>query len=560
MQCFFIIRNKIVIQTLLCISAVVLLIVIVLGEIDAPIFSEISGFYEESFYLNIDSERGTNVYYTLDGSIPTEDSYIYTDPILIENATTHENTYSMRTDTSTGFRTDLIEYYEAMDAAPGYIAPDYLVDKCTVVRAIAVNKSGVKSEVSTGTFFVGIQPEDYDGCNIISVVTDPSNLFDAEKGIYVTGNIFDNYLKKGKMDKYWRFWSANYRESGREWEREATFQIFNERGEFVLSKDGGIRTRGNVSKGTLPRGLNLYSRDEYDGKETFGTLLFNGEYAPQDISLMSGGNELTTQFNDYMMTECTGNLNFATMMFEPYVLFLDGEYWGFYWLTEKYDEKYIEYHYNVDANQVIMIKNDELEVGNERDALLYQEMKEFISNNDMSLLSNYERACDLIDIDSFLDYYATMIYIARSEDWPTDNFALWRTKESKGQAYSDGKWRWMLFDCNSTSMSDDEGLVPHDTLSYVIENDELFASLWRNNLFQELFRIRILNIADDCFAAEDMDCFIEDYNTKMVPILSKSWARFYGCENSKSKEYYDRMESYRIFFENRKEVVEEWFE
>ena len=54
-----------------------------------------------------------------------------------------------------------------------------------------------------------------------------------------------------------------------------------------------------------------------------------------------------------------------------------------------------------------MIKNGRLEEGNERDLELYQSMRSFIIDNDMSDESNYERACSLIDIDSFLDYYCS---------------------------------------------------------------------------------------------------------------------------------------------------------
>ena len=57
-----------------------------------------------------------------------------------------------------------------------------------------------------------------------------------------------------------------------------------------------------------------------------------------------------------------------------------------------------------------------------------------------------------------------------------------------------------------------------------------------------------------------MNEFIADYNEKMVPILSASWARFYGSNNDKAEVYYNEMESFRSFFENRKPVVERWFE
>lgn len=65
-------------------------------------FSAEPGFYEEPFELEITVKSGT-VYYTLDGTVPDKTSMKYEGPILITDASDHENVYSMRTDVSTGF-------------------------------------------------------------------------------------------------------------------------------------------------------------------------------------------------------------------------------------------------------------------------------------------------------------------------------------------------------------------------------------------------------------------------------------------------------------------------
>jgi hypothetical protein len=212
--------------------------------VETPFFYTESGFYDEPFYLEISVPKGTIVYYTLDSTDPDENAVEYKEPIYLENATEHENVYSMYTDVSTGFYTDLIEQYQTIDADPGYVAPNYLIDKCNVVRAIAIDKHGHKSEIRTASYFVGINADSYDGCNIISVVTNPDNLFDYEKGIYVTGKTFDEYLKTGIDNSYWRFWSANYRQRGSSWERSVFITFFNADGKLVSTQQGAIRIHG----------------------------------------------------------------------------------------------------------------------------------------------------------------------------------------------------------------------------------------------------------------------------------------------------------------------------
>ena len=120
----------------------------------------------------------------------------------------------------------------------------------------------------------------------------------------------------------------------------------------------------------------------------------------------------------------------------------------------------------------------------------------------------------------------------------------------------------MMYDCNSTCMWEDEkkSLALHDTLSYVIDKDSVFASLWENESFQEMFKERIYYIADNCFDAKEMNDYIDNYSQEMVPILAASWKRFYGSDNKMERAYYDMMESHREFFEKRRTTVESWFE
>jgi hypothetical protein len=197
--------------------------------VEAPSFSVDSGFYDEPFYLEINVPEGTRVYYTLDCSDPNSNAIEYNEPIYLNNASLHDNVYSMRTDVSAGFYEDLINDNEG-GSIPSYMQPDYLVDKCNVVRAIAVDDIGNVSNVVTGSFFVCNAIENYDGCNIISIVTDPDNLFAYESGIYVTGRIFDEYIDNINANYYgkdWRSWNANYRQHGVEWEKEAHFDFFS---------------------------------------------------------------------------------------------------------------------------------------------------------------------------------------------------------------------------------------------------------------------------------------------------------------------------------------------
>lgn len=480
------------------------------------IFSKETGFYEDEFYLGIYAPSD-DIFYTLDGSEPTKDSLKYDSPILIEDASNNENNYSMRQDVSAGFVAEEDEY----------ATPDYLIDKCTILKVAYYDEEGVRSDIEERVYFVDFEEKTgYENVNIISITSEPENLFSDETGIYVLGETFTNLIAGVNQEETdWCLWPANYTNGGRLWEREANINIFNEDGENVLFQKVGIRIQGGASRGLNPKSLNIYARDEY-GDNRLRYDFWRTGYYPKRMTLSSGGNDNRGKMLDRLGSELTQECDFATMNYEPYVLFLNGEYWGFYYLTEKYDEHYIEQYYGVDQENVIIVKNGELEAGEQSDLNLYLEMCNFIETADMTVEENYEYACELLDMQSFIDYFAAEIYIARRIDWPTSNFALWRAREESNQQYEDGKWRWMLFDVNTAAMQED--YVEYDTLDRAIKKSPMFGNLWNNEAFREEFSKRILEMSETIFQKDLVVQKVSEYVDFMFEPVRKHHQRFFG--------------------------------
>lgn len=551
MKNYTLIRRKLgllVLTVLLAVTAAAAVALQETGPVPAPTFSVEEGFYDGPFVLELTVPEGCTVYYTLDSSEPDRDSTPYTGPILIEDASQKENVYSM----TEGMH---VEEWNAK-------LPDHLVDKCTVVRAVAIPDSPLSarsSEVVTKSYFVGFPEDRFDGFGVISLVTDPDNLFDEATGIYVTGDKYEEFLATGDPDSVeWAYWPANFSQRGRDWERPATVTVWNGQWERLLSKDIGIRTQGGWSRAYVPRSLNFFAREEYDGEPAFGYDFFGHGYALESLTLSAGGTGHVTRMNDYLMTARVAGRAYAVMNYEPYVMFLDGEFWGFYWLTERYDQNYLQQAYDLGDTEVTIIKEMQLEAGYEEDMAAYRQMLRFFENTDLSREENYARALELIDLESCLDYYATQIYIARQHDWPGSNEALWRTRTLGDSPYADGKWRWLLYDCNSYCMEGD--MTEHDTLSWALEQSSVLRSLWANEGFRESFEQRIFEIADTCFQPEEMTAFVENYRAAMEAPLKKTWDRFYTTENRRHIRFNQKLDGTAEFFANRRATVESWFQ
>lgn len=462
--------------------------------------------------------------------------------------------------------TNLIHQYAkgtTYEVVPDYTVPNYAVDKCTVVRASLFDSADHCLDSITGTYFVGFQDKKtYQDIYTASIVTSPENLFDDEIGIYVTGNTFRQYLENDlsknttKADPCWWWWHSNYSNRGFAWEREAHITIFDDNQNPVLSEKCGIRIKGGGSRGKLPKSISCYARYIYEGSDNFQADVFKTDTFPHKIVLFAGGDDNDFKIKDYFANAMEQDLNFATTDFIPCAMFLDGEYWGMYHITEDYNADFIHDHYNVANDNIVMIKTGldyDLAEGVDEDYQEYLEMLAFIKENDMTDTGNYNQACTLIDMDSFIDYYAAQIYIARCGDWPGGNTALWKARENDGSLYGDGRWRWMLFDVNSGGLS--TTVLSHDTLSYVLTSDQdyTFSSLYQNEEFRLKFARRLLYIGKETFAPQKCNAFLDHYSQTLREPIANSNVRFYL--DPKYDEFEETITDMKTFFAKRYDVV-----
>lgn len=521
-------------------------------------FSHPSGFYDDDFYLEIKSDRG-KIYYTLDSSDPDENSILYTEPILISDASQNENVYSMIRDVALELTPELL-IQAGYTVWNKYDLPEHPIDKATVVRAVSIDDEGEKSETATAVFFVGFDEKSgYDGMNIVTVTTSPKNLFDPTNGIYVLGDAFartlteDGLIPPGASSNF-MFLKANYHKRRIKWEREAHICFFDTQRNLVLSGNYGIRIQGKGSRALLPKGLNIFARKQYGSATIPCGELLGLDCDLKSLNLNMGGNYHEMMIHDYLVNLLCADLNVGTREYEPYVLFLDGEYWGVYWLTPRYKADYLQHRYNVTEGNQLVIKNQSVEVGKEEDKALYESMMEFICGNDMSDPELYASACEMIDMDSCIDYYAIETYIANS-DWPINNCALWRSKEKMDDAYADGRWRWLLFDVNlAMSVSDTQT----DWIDRSMRIDPLFASLMDNRDFAEALYDRLVVLAEDYFNPEIVDGFLDRFERMMGGIMEKDYQRFWNGGMSK-EDFIKKIEKKREFYHGRYEYIMEQY-
>lgn len=457
-------------------------------ELENPVFSVESGFYDSPFSLEISAGEGEVIYYTLDGSNPTKDSPVYQNPILIDDASLRENIYSARTDL----------------APTRDYTPPFLVDKATTVRAVSYNElENTMSEIVSEVYFVGYEKKElYDGLAVVSIVTDPENLFDYNRGIYGNGAAMDEYKKYGMQDgeladsyvdadgnTHYRYMASNAFHDGKEWEREAAVSFFDETHNYCFTQNIGIRIAGQSTRSSPKKSFNLYGRTIYDENALFPVDFFPGN-AYSTVKL-----RVAEDIKDAFLVSLARDRAVSIQEAEPSVVFLNGEYWGIYDIRERYKEEYLQNHYGVSAGNVWIMDADAAAVGGAEAQEAYQYMYALITECDLSYDDVYEMVCETIDVQSLIDYCCINLYLDNQDVSFSTNTALWRTIEPEDSPYGDCKWRWMLFDLDDTLHEESAGMGEN-----ALFLEPVVQSLMANEQFREQFCMTYMDIANTVYA------------------------------------------------------------
>ena len=528
-------------------------------EAEGMTFSAKSGFYDSEFYLSISADDGYDIYYTLDGSIPTAESICYDSPILVKDRSEEENVLSKRKG---------ISQPAAYESA---FIPHDKIDKATVVRAVAIDKSGNSSAVVSNTYFVGFdqKADYYKNTKVVSLMTDESSLFDYENGIYVTGKVYDTWKKSKDYDPETPDWflPGNYTQKGREWEREAAIQFF-ENGQPAVTQNVGIRIHGGATRSYSQKSLNVYARKDY-GAAKLEYDLFSGKVRKRSdgtpvtvfdtFVLRNGGNDAQyARFRDKLIQSLVQDRQFLTQGMEPCIVFIDGEFWGHYEITEKLDKGFISTHYGVPAKEICIIKAETLDEGSEETFSEWEQLRQWIRDTDFSEQSAYDKLCSYVDMQGFMDYVSTEIYI-NNADWGKPNSAMWKAENANNDSlYSDGRWRFVLFDTEYSSGIYGEAQPDEDSFEKLMESDcfitDLFNGALENEGFRKQFADTFMEIADNNFGTERVNSEIEklsdEYHDMTIDTYDRFWGGWMGGYAAESN-YSESVDSVRRFYSKR---------
>lgn len=297
------------------------------------------------------------------------------------------------------------------------------VTSTTVIRAKCFSAGKLSGDIVTATYFIN---ERNFKLPVVSIVTEQKNLTDNTIGIYVQGT---NGITGNGMTS-----PANWNQ---DWDRPANFELFDSARTSRLNQELDIKIAGGWTRMNGQKSLKINSRKKYyENKlnyDFFGATKPNMKY--RSILLRNSGNDFDHSMlrDGFMQSLVMKRMNLDYIAYEPAVCFMNGVYYGIQNLRERTDEDFVYSNYGYDQDEIILVESLDMETNVD-----YKALTNYVSNNDITRADVYNQVCEMMDVDNFMDYFLSEIYL-RNTDWPHNNIKAWKKKDG-------GKWRWILYD------------------------------------------------------------------------------------------------------------------
>lgn len=451
------------------------------------------GLYSQNISFFVKNISGT-VHYTTDGSEPTRKSEIWSKNITIKSP--------------------------------------------TVIRLRAYQDGCIPSEIVTCTYI--IEKKRNITLPIISIATDPRNLWDDTIGIYCVGT---NGIKGNGIS-----YAANWNQ---DWRRPANVEFINNPHNQYYSQQCDINVGGGYSRAYDEKSLHLNAEKKYEGKNSFMSRFFAQKpyYRFKSLNLRNSGND----FHSSMMADAMQQCLFANVVdvdyqaYQPAIHYINGKYYGIINIRERNNHQHAYSNWGYEKENLDFITNslsgggsNGISIG---DTKKLEKLLDYIEKSATD--ETYEEIIQLLDIDEFINYVVIQSFIGNG-DWMSNNVKFYRSRNN-------GLFRWILYDIdngfstlnyNQFTESSRSGLT--NTKAYI---GKIYQGMKKYNKFREKFVDHATALIGGTIRQERCNAIIDSIVALIEDEMPHHQSRW-----SQNYDIYSRANKYITFAKMRPEI------
>ncbi|MBO5679137.1 MAG: CotH kinase family protein [Bacteroidaceae bacterium] len=464
-------------------------------RVEAPMVDKDACLFTSSFDIKVTKPSGTTLRYTTDGTVPT----LTNGKISLTGKFTVSNTVNYR------FR--------------------------------LFQEGKLPSQVVTRSYIY--KDKDYT-LPIISVVTDPINLYDDSLGVYVKG--VNGRTGNGQSTP------CNW---NMDWDRPVNFEYITPEGEMVVNQEVDFAMCGGWSRSWTPHSFKLKAAKVYEGNNSIDYPFFADKpyLKHKTLQIRNGGNDTGCRIKDAALQEIVhrSGLDIDGQATQPVVHFINGEYKGMLNMREPNNKHFAYANWGIDTDEM-----DQFEMSPDSGYVQMEGTREaFLEWYDLSTnaanASTYEKIRNLVDIDEYINYMAVEFYLGGT-DWPQNNIKGFRPRTDNG------RFRFVMFDLDGTLATTSpfytfEGKQNY-TFDYIYDMDghlteeiemvTIFLNMLNNDSFRKQFIDTYCLVTGSVFEPERCNAIIDEMAARTAPTLAYEGQSPYGTANQLKNQLANR--------------------
>ncbi|MBR1376580.1 MAG: CotH kinase family protein [Bacilli bacterium] len=385
------------------------------------------------------------------------------------------------------------------------------LNKTSVVKAISVEDSKYNSEVANASYIIN----ENHTLPVLSLAIDNSN-YKA-----VVNNV----------------WGST--------EKEAYAAFFYEDENFEIPC--GLQLFGGSTRALPKQSFSLKFKKMYGEGELHYQVFDNRDNSVYNTLVLRSGSQdyNVSMMRDPVLTSIMEDTSVDVQAMRPVILYINGSYWGIYFLDEKVDEDFISAHYNVGEEGTNIVRVDgNVSVGS---GASYEELLTYMKTHNMASSEAYEYVKERIDIDNLIEFWIAETYLTNND---IINCRVFSNPNIDG-----GKWNFIFYDLDFAMyypsvnyyniMNDPSGMG-----SMQIRSD-LTLNLFKNSEFRNRFVEKLSEMLKNEWSEENVISKIDEYYDLLKPEMARNVARWGSSMTAWERE----VENLRNFARKRKNYL-----